>query len=343
MKRFIMIGTGGFGKYWCSVLIDRIRSFAEMVAAVDVNEKALLNPQKYCGLPADCCYTDPRKAMEEHPADFVVMVVPYTVREPLVDLAIEFGLDIVCEKPIAGDMDTAVRIYRKVTAANRKLIVTMSHTYEVEKQTVKDLVASGRYGKLNYLVNRLVMRYYGGALRDPWDLLIGGTVHNLDTVMRVAGAPAKTVFADCWNFAPKEGMNPGQSSMVQIVFENGVRASIEGSFANATELNKWSDEYLRAECSDATIVADKRRVTLYSQKGYPFPEKAEIPLMEQPLWDHAYLIKRFVDWVDGGPEAPTSVTDSLQVSALLFAAVESAKTGQAVDVQAFLKKHLDKV
>ncbi len=341
MKRFIMIGTGGFGEYWCSVIIDRIRPFAEMVAAVDVNEKALANPQKYCGLAPENCYTDPEEAMRAHPADFVVMVVPYQVREPLVDLAIRYGLDIVCEKPIAGDMDTAVRIYRKVKAAGRKLIVTMSHTYEVEKQTVRELVQSGRYGRLNYLMNRLVMRYYGGVLRDPWDLLIGGTVHNLDTMMRIAGAPAKTVFADCWNFAPKEGAKPGQSSLVQIVFENGVRASIEGSFANATELNKWSDEYIRAECADATIVADKRKVTLTSQKGFPFPEKAEMPLLQQPLWDHAWLIEQFVKWVDGGPEAPTSVDDSLQVSALLFAAVESAKTGQAVDVQAFLKKHLE--
>ena len=44
--------------------------------------------------------------------------------------------------------------------------------------------------------------------------------------------------------------------------ENGVRAQFEESFGNASALNKWSDEYLRVECANGTIIADNRKVTL---------------------------------------------------------------------------------
>ena len=41
MKRFIQVGTGGFGEYWCSTVLPRVASFARHVAAVDINAQAL--------------------------------------------------------------------------------------------------------------------------------------------------------------------------------------------------------------------------------------------------------------------------------------------------------------
>ena len=177
-------------------------------------------------------------------------------------------------------------------------------------------------------------------MRDPVSLLVNGLVHNLDTARGVCGCNAKTVFADCWIFNAGDG-TAGNAGMVQAVMENGVRVQFEESFSNATTLNGWSNEYLRAECADGTIVADNKRVTVQNHRGYPFPEMAEVPLCDKPYWDHAMLVRSFMDWLDGGREPDTCLEDNIQCCAFLFAAVESVQTGRAVDVQAFLKRYFE--
>jgi len=50
----------------------------------------------------------------------------------------------------------------------------------------------------------------------------------------------------------------------------------------------------------------------------------------------------YCDWLSGEREDhPSRLEDNIQCVALLFAAVESAHTGQPINVQDFLKQHLD--
>ena len=62
----------------------------------------------------------------------------------------------------------------------------------------------------------------------------------------------------------------------------------------------------------------------------------EIPLMERSKWKNTWLIEQFVNWLDGGEPMETNVEDNLQSVALIFAAIESNRTGQPVKVQQFL-------
>ena len=124
--------------------------------------------------------------------------------------------------------------------------------------------------------------------------------------------------------------------------ENGTRAVFEESFVNGSGMDGWSDEYLRAECTNATIVADHRKVTVRSDMGYPYPKSAEIPLLEQEYWDHALIIHDFVRWLDGGDPPTTMYEENLQCCALTYAAIESVRTGQVIDVQEYLKQHMEK-
>jgi len=55
------------------------------------------------------------------------------------------------------------------------------------------------------------------------------------------------------------------------------------------------------------------------------------------------MIQKFVEWLKGGEPMETNVSDNLQSVALIFAAIESARTGQPVAVQEFLKSARDQV
>ena len=61
-----------------------------------------------------------------------------------------------------------------------------------------------------------------------------------------------------------------------------------------------------------------------------------VPLRERPKWANTWLVEKFVRWLDGGAPMETNVEANLQSVALVFAAIESSRTGQPVRVQEFL-------
>jgi len=355
--KFIHVGTGSFGMYWGRNIIPKVAPFAECVAAADIDPEALNDFKALSLLPDDKHYHSLRDALSENECDFITVVVMPGDRMPIIDLAIEFGVDVLCEKPAAGTMDDYVTIYRKMKAAGRKIAVTMSHRYEREKQTLERMVKSGAYGKLNFLYGRLAMqrakyrnrRYDGGdpLMRTPYHKarrdLSEGVIHEYDTLRGVAGCDASKVFCRYWQFEPGDGseINPSASLSV-VTMENGVRCLVEHSYAYAVTANGWGNEHFRAECSNATIIADNRKVTVMSGMGLPYPEKADMPLAEGEYFDHALLIRDFCAWLNGGPEPQTSLEDNMQCAALTFAALESAFCEKEIDVQEFLRRHMEK-
>lgn len=349
-KRFIQVGCGGFGARWVEGFMPRLvhdLKIARPVAVVDLNPASFPLAQRHYGLPPEKCYVDMAKAFAENEADFAIIVVPPAFHEAVVDIALAHGLDILSEKPMADTMEACVRIVRKVKAAGRKMAVTMSHRFDQDKQTLEALVKSGDYGPLNYLVHRFThnCRQFGswGAefrhkIADP--LLIEGTVHHFDIHRAITGADARTVYAMTWN--PAWGEYAGDSTgFISMEMTNGARCLYEGAKANASSLNGWGQDYLRAECRDGTLELNRREIRVLNGEAWTKPLGRDLPLVAGQVWGNGLLAQRFVEWLDGGPAVPTHLDDNLQCCALLFAAIESAHTGRPVDVQAFLQKHLN--
>lgn len=342
--RYIHVGTGGFGTHWCKDVLPRLAAMGKAVpaAAVDINPNALVNAREHLCLPSARCYTDLQRAIDENPADFVIVVVPPAHHEAVVDAALARGMHILSEKPIADTMEGCCRIYHNVRAAGRKMAVTMSHRFDQDKRTLEREIKSGNYGRLNYVIGRFTYncRAFGswGMFRHeiPDPLLIEGTVHHFDIFRALSGADARTVYSVTWN--PPWGEYAGDSTaLVTMQMTNGVRCFYEGAKANASTMNGWMNEYFRAECEHGTLELDARRLrVLRSGPGGPHASEA-IPLLEQPVWMNPWLAELFCDWLRGGPPPPNSLDDNIQCAALLFAAVESAHTGVPVDVPAFLE------
>jgi hypothetical protein len=54
-----------------------------------------------------------------------------------------------------------------------------------------------------------------------------------------------------------------------------------------------------------------------------------------------WLAEQFINWLNGAPAPQNTLEDNIQCAALTFAAVESAHTGQVVDVQEYLRRSMD--
>ncbi|MFB6151754.1 MAG: Gfo/Idh/MocA family protein [Haloarculaceae archaeon] len=348
--RVIQVGTGGHGASWCEYYLPPHveEGRIDVVAAVDVDPDAHANAQEHLGLDESQCYTDAETAFEEVDADFCTVVVPPWHHEEVVSAAVEHDLDVLSEKPIADTLAASVRIADVVADAGLKMGVTMSHRFDQDKTTLRREIREPTSGPLDYLVGRFTCnaRSYGawGAFRHEMEnpLLVEGAVHQLDFLADMAGAPCERLYADTWLPEWAEYEDDVQA-LVQMRFENGVRATWEGAKANAVGLNGWGSDYVRAECRDATLVLDDREITRHPYEitnetvsGGPETEGEPVELDDQRYWGNAWLVEQFCDWLDGGEPMATDVESNLQSVALVEAAIESSETGEPVAVQDLL-------
>ena len=181
----------------------------------------------------------------------------------------------------------------------------MSHRFDQDKTTLQQELRSEHSGKLDYLVCRFTcnMRNFGdwGAafrhtMTDP--LMIEGSVHHLDMLSNFAGAKCDTLYAQTWN--PSWGSYGGDSQgQVILTFENGVRAFYEGAKTNAIGLNGWTNEYVRAECENATLIMDCRRVERHAYEGGRIYKREgqgqTVPMLQQDKWMNTWLVEQFID------------------------------------------------
>ncbi|MFQ5810975.1 MAG: Gfo/Idh/MocA family protein, partial [Armatimonadota bacterium] len=324
----------------------------EPVAAVDINPDALKNAQEKLGLPAEKCYTDVARALDENEADFCTVVVPPAHHEEIVDAALAHGLNILSEKPIADTLEASCRIADKVKAAGVKMGVTMSHRFRQDITTLRSLIQSGDHGPLDYLVCRFTCdnrRFASwGKFRHeiPDTLMVEGSVHHLDLLADMCGGTCDTIYAQTWK--PPWGEFAGDcQGLVIMHLDNDTRATYEGAKTNAAQLNGWGQEYIRAECEKSTLILDSQKITRHDwdpQRGANLADQGEpVELLDQPKWANTWLIEKFCKWLDGDEPMETNVEANLQSVALIFAAIESSHTGEPIKVQEFLQKTRESV
>jgi predicted dehydrogenase len=340
---FIIVGTGGMGERWCRLTLPPLIQAGriEPAAAVDLNPDALRNAQTYLGLSPAQCYSSVDEAFDKVRADFAIIVTPPAFHENVVDLALAHDMDILSEKPIADTMDASVRVLKKVQHAGKRMGVTMSHRFDADKVTFREILQSGRLGRLDYIVTRFTCanRKFGewGVFRYqiPDPLLIEGSVHHLDILRSFAADDCARLYARTWN--PPWGEFAGDScAMVTMDMVHGVKCFYEGAKTNARTLNCWQDEYFRAECEFGTLILDQRRIQLLVEGQ----TSQDIPLAERANWKNEWLAEMFVDWLDVGAPMETRVEDNIQASALVFGAIESSRSGQPIDIQNYLEQKL---
>ena len=348
-KKAVFVGIGSWGEWWCRDFLPPMieEGRLEIAAVADLDPGRFELARHYLHIDSDRCYTDAEQAFREREADFAIIVVPPHRHEEIVDLALRYGMDILSEKPVADTLEGAVRIARKVKQAGRKMAVTMSHRYDQDKTTLRREIRSGKWGRLDYLVSRFTcnLRQFGSwgefrhRMQNP--LLTEGSVHHLDILADLAGAPCETLYAAAWK--PEWAEYAGDcNALVQMTFRNGTHALYEGAKSNAVTLNGWAHEYIRAECEGGTLVMDQRQVGVYPYRGFtgitggPGALPEPVALIERPRWANAWLLEQFIDWLEGGKTMETNVESNLQSVALVEAAILSSRTGQPVQVQKLL-------
>ena len=334
MKRFLMIGCGNWAGWWVRDFIPQTADVAACVAVVDVNREAAERAGQALGLPRSSCYTDAAQALRENDVDYAVVTasIPHHLQVYRQILETKPDCPILSEKPVAGTWEDCLEVQRLVRQAGVKCAFTFSHRYEQDKQTFAHLLQSGKYGKLNTLVGRLIVKKQQSGDRPPEAFLIDGGVHYIDMLRPFSGSEGKTMYAQAWDCAWPESGGHAVSAFVQAEMQSGVHATLEYLLGCAENRNSWCEEYFRAECEKASIELDHQVITARWTDSAGALHTENVPLLPGAHWKHDRIIRDFIAWLDGGSAPDICLEESMKAMAMLYGVVDSIHTGQAVTV-----------
>jgi predicted dehydrogenase len=346
--RYILVGAGGVGAIWARNALPRLMQMQKAVpaAVADPSDERLQFAREYLQLTPQNCFLDPMEAMENRRADFAIIAAPTPQREKLIDAALTHDMHILCEAPITDTIQSMLKIYRRSKNSKKKFAIASSYRLDQDKQTLEHFLREPDFGKLNYLVMRFTqnMRQHGswGAHRhlmsDP--LLMEAAIHHFDIIRGLTDCKeAKSIYTQSWS-SPWAQYRGDTAALVTIEMSNGMKALYEGSVVNSASLNDLGEEYIRAECSSATLELDRRSLKLIKGGAHDAPTSESLPMLEQEAWAQAWVGELFCDWLRGGPDPPGSISDYVYSAAMVFAAIESATKQMPIDVQSFLKQHV---
>ena len=344
MKRALLVGAGGWARSkWVNVLLPDFDDRVSVAGVVDIDADALRESGEALSVPPERRYTEMDRAFAEVEADFCIISVPPAHHRRAAVLAAGNGMHIISEKPLADTHEDARAIHLAVTERTIKMVITQNYRFETPILTLKDVLASGRLGRLNYVMARYAHDYReAGSWRvdhvyeREHPLLIEGGIHHLDMLRNLTGSNCETIMGYGWN-PGWSAFKSVSSCMLVMQMENGVKAVYEGNSLEAGRINPWFHEGYRVECEKGAAVLDSDQVVRVYQRDTQGNETVEeIPSINVNRAGHHVIMTDFLDWLDGGDPPETQLSDNAHSAAMLFAAIAAIEGGEVERVSAYL-------
>ena len=218
--RLAVIGAGQFGKNHCRVVHESGR--AQLCAVVDTDAaRAAESAALYNAEPL----ADARGLAGR--ADAAIVAVPTTAHEAVALALIEAGIDVLVEKPIAGDLDAADRMV--AAAARHGRILQVGHlerfnpaVIELEKRATLPLF---------FEIHRL--NIFSPRSLDV-DVVLDLMIHDVDIVLALARAAPREIRAAGIRILSEKV----DIANVRLQFPNGCVANLTASRVSTERVRK---------------------------------------------------------------------------------------------------------
>jgi len=294
--------------------------------------------------------------------DVISIATPTVLHRQMTLAAIDAGKAVLCEKPLAGDLDAAADMVRAAEKSGRPTACCFENRWNPDWLAVADRVRSGFLGKTYVArVSRSASYWHPShpaQARWMYDrnqgggYLAGMLVHDLDFVCSLLGEP-ESVCAEVRTSEPVRHLPDGQTIEVTaddtaallLCMESGVVAvlsvSVIGAHADHYRLELFGSE--GTIIGDGTLRSTDYRIGAASDDALtPLPisdrEPAHPENLPHGLAGHASRAMALMleDWLpafDGAPSAAPTFDDGLLSLAVIDAAHRSSEGGGWVAVR----------
>ena len=322
----IQVGVGGMGQTWLRTVAasDEV----EYVAWVDVDEQVLQKKCEAYDFGSQHCYTSLQEALKNEEADGLINVTPPQYHRAISCTALEAGLHVLSEKPLADSMEAATDIVACAKEVGTILMVAQNYRYRDVSTTLRETVTLGRYGAVGQVQVNFFKGPHFGGFREEMDypLIIDMSIHHFDLMRYILDADPKTVSGYSWN--PKWSWFAGDASACLFFeFENGLSVVYNGSWCSTGAETSWNGDW-RIECERGIILS--RDDTVYAANTGDALESVTSEGQERS--NQAYLLHEFYQAITQGSRPGTHGRDNLKSLGMVFGAVEAVRTGKTIEL-----------
>jgi predicted dehydrogenase len=337
--RILLVGLGNRGKQWAGIVGGNPR--VELAAAVDPSPAArAVFAERFPGTPL---LEDLGRALAEVACDAVLLVTPPDGHLDQARAVFAAGKPLLCEKPVATGQPDALAIVELSERARLPLTIGLNFRYLPVSLALRDILARKAYGEPGfgnflYQRNRDGMRpglnKYPLTMRHP--MMLEQSIHHLDLIRFCYGREATHVACRTWN--PGWSMYAHDANVsCLLTLEGGLEVVYLGTWTGGW--NEMSFAW-RTDCAGGVVVQRELFADLAAARtGEAALTPVPLPEARAFIDDSSALLDEFVAAVRGGGAPPSGGRDHLRSLALCFAAIESAETGQRVDLRAFEARH----
>lgn len=344
--RLGIIGVGNIGRHHANYILDGKIKRARLAALCSVIPHEL-EPFRGRGPKL---FTDADELIRSGDTDAVVIATPHYQHVTIGLSALEAGLHILVEKPIAAHKADAERLIAGARARPRQVFAGMFQLrVEPRYQKLRQLLTDGQLGQIMRLswINTDWFRtdaYYASSdWRATWKgegggVLINQCLHNLDTLQWLMGMPA-CVRAFC-QLGRYRNIEVEDTVTAYLEWANGASGTFISTTAEAPGTNRLEicGSGGRVILENDRLIFDRNEIDAAefnrsSTSGFAKPDtwRIEIPFANAVL-AHAQLTQKFVDAILDGTPPLVPGDDGLHSIELANAMLYSSMIGQTVEL-----------
>lgn len=238
MKRIAIIGLGGIGNRH-ALSMEKVEA-AELVAGVDCDETKREAFASRYHVPV---YDTAGEMFASVRPDGVILATPPSQREALIEEALEAGVSILSEKPLAHDLESAQRIREQVLSRpGAGFYLGFCHRFLGAASHAKEMIGQGELGRVVWM--QVIFASNSPGMKQHWmtdrSFSGGGAAmdnagHALDLFRYLLGGDIKVS-----GYLRNEWKERGDDSFVlSVQGEEGILGSILGSYVASTPRLYW--------------------------------------------------------------------------------------------------------
>lgn len=326
--RIGVIGLGTIGR----IHATRLARLDCALVGADLDEGARRSFAEEFDAPT---YDDHRTLLDAG-VDAVVVGVPNRFHEEIAIDALESGVDLLVEKPLAHTVESAERIAEVARHSAGFCMVGFTMRHASLTKRVRELREAGRFGQLSHIDVEYLRRDYVPGGGHGWftdeELAGGGVlmdlgVHVLDLALYLLEYPTVTEVSGIARSDFGE-YTVDDSATALLRCEGGRTVSIDTSWKATAEPSRTCE--LRGTETGAAFDVSGSELALISPD-----EDTEIDTIAIDSEDmHLAEDRAFLEAISGEREAPDeTVEEALAVQRVIEAIYESSRRGEAVRLE----------
>ena len=311
-------------------------------------------------------YTDYQEMLDSETLDALVVATGNDTHYPITMAALQKGLHVLCEKPLALDVAQARAMADLAAAKGVKTLVPFTYRFMPTNRYIKELIDSGYIGRPYHLA----MRYYAGYGREP------GYLWRFDKAKAGSGIIGDLgthfLYLAMWYYGKITAVTCQTNSIVDrgeldldgnryeqledtasmlLQFENGAQATIHVTCTAYEKTQFGQRHFSEFHGSDGTLYSEIDWIERQIVRGAKSPDGLLEPLpLPEHVWGKArrqivhdtykdvfrqdlLMIGEWIDAIANDSRAEPSFADGLEIQKVMAAAIQSAEEGRRITVE----------